>query len=246
MSSTDSRRVSLITGADRGIGLALAHRLADAGHALILHSNETEGLNKAVADAGWSSDQVLTATHDVADAESVAAAVAAGVERFGRIDDLLNVAGVAYYGGILDTDLETWEKTLRVNLTGYFLMSREVLPHMKAAGRGTIVNMSSIWGKRGAPPGAMLAYAVSKFGIEGLTKCLIEEARPWGVKVSSIVLDKVDTGFRDNMRPHIDYSAEQRARMLSADDVVDATVAVLNSSGRAHPSSIELDAWLWA
>jgi NAD(P)-dependent dehydrogenase (short-subunit alcohol dehydrogenase family) len=244
--SHDSRRVSLITGADRGIGLALAHRLADAGHALILHSNEAEGLAKAVAEAGWSTDQVITASHDVADAEAVDAAVAAAVERFGKIDDLCNVAGVSYFGGILNTELEIWDKTLRTNLTGYFLMSRAVLPHMKAAGRGTIVNMSSIWGKRGAPAGAMLAYSVSKFGVEGLTKCLIEEARPWGIKVSSIVLDKVDTGFRDNMKPFIDYSPEQRERMLAAEDVVDATVAVLNSSGRAHPSSIELDAWLWS
>ncbi|MCX4746056.1 SDR family oxidoreductase [Kitasatospora sp. NBC_01287] len=244
--SAENRRVSLITGADRGIGLALAHRLADAGHALILHSNEGEGLAKAVAEAGWTEDQVITASHDVADVEAVDAAVAAAVARFGKIDDLLNVAGVAYFGGVLTTDLEIWERTLRTNLTGYFLMSRAVLPHMKDAGTGTIVNMSSIWGKRGAPAGAMFAYAVSKFGIEGLTKCLIEEARPWGVKVSSIVLDKVDTGFRDNMLPHIDYTPEQRARMLSADDVVDATMAILNSSGRAHPSTIELDAWLWA
>ncbi|MFJ1751584.1 SDR family oxidoreductase [Kitasatospora sp. NPDC088134] len=244
--SRDSRRVSLITGADRGIGLALAKRLADAGHALVLHSNEAEGLAKAVAEAGWSTDQVLTSSHDVGDRAAVEAAVAAAVERFGKIDDLLNVAGVAYFGGILDTDPDMWEKTLRTNLTGYFLMARSVLPHMKAAGSGTVVNMSSIWGKRGAPPGAMLAYSVSKFGIEGLTKCLIEEARPWGVKVSSIVLDKVDTGFRDNMKPFIDYTPEQRARMLGAEDVVDATLAILNSSGRAHPSTIELDAWLWA
>ncbi|WP_084546821.1 SDR family oxidoreductase [Glycomyces arizonensis] len=243
--STDHRPVSLITGADRGIGLALARRLATAGHALVLHSNDGQGLEKAVADAGWTGAQVLTAAHDVGDAEAVTAAVAAAVDRFGGVDNLLNVAGVAYHGGILDTDVAVWEETLRTNLTGYFLMAQAVLPHMKAAGRGTIVNMSSIWGKRGAPPGAMLAYAVSKFGVEGLTKCLIEEANPWGVKVSSIVLDKVDTAFRDNMRPHIDYSAEQRDRMLSAEDVVDATMAVLNSSGRAHPSSIELDAWLW-
>ncbi|MDN3240563.1 SDR family oxidoreductase [Glycomyces tritici] len=243
---TDHQPVSLITGADRGIGLALARRLAGAGHALVLHSNDGPGLERSVAEAGWSERRVLTAAHDVADADAVEAAVAAAVDRFGRVDNLLNVAGVAYRGGVLDTDLEVWEQTLRTNLTGYFLMSRAVLPHMKDAGTGTIVNMSSTWGKRGAPPGAMLAYSVSKFGVEGLTKGLIEEARAWGVKVSSIVLDKVDTGFRDNMRPHVEYGPEQRARMLSAEDVADAAMAVLSSSNRAHPSTIELDAWLWA
>jgi 3-oxoacyl-[acyl-carrier protein] reductase len=243
--ATQLDRVTLITGADRGIGLALAHRLAARGHKLVLHSNNEEGLRKAVADAGWPAEDVLTSVHDVGDEAAVSASVTAAVERFGKIDDLLNVAGVAYYGGVLNTSLDAWERTLRTNLTGYFLMARAVLPHMKAAGTGVIVNMSSIWGVRGAPAGAMLAYSVSKFGIEGLTKGLIEEAGPWGVKVSSIVLDKVDTDFREHMVPHIDYSPEQRARMIAADDVVDATVMILDSSARVLPSSITLDAWLW-
>lgn len=245
MLATKVDRVTLITGADRGIGLALAHRLAARGHRLVLHSNNEAGLQKAVADAGWPAEDLLIAAHDVGDEAAVSASVTAAVERFGKIDDLLNVAGVAYYGGILDTPVETWERTLRTNLTGYFLMARAVLPHMREAGQGVIVNMSSIWGTRGAPPGAMLAYAVSKFGIEGLTKCLIEEAKPWGVKVSSIVLDKVDTEFREHMAPHIDYTPEQRARMITADDVVDTTVMILDSSPRVLPSTVTLDAWLW-
>lgn len=148
-----------------------------------------------------------------------------------------------HFGGVADCTVEQWERTLQTNLTGYFLMARTVLPGMRAAGTGTIVNMSSIWGRRPAP--ATLAYSVSKYGVEGLTKCLAEEARPWGVKVSSLVLDKVDTDFREGMAAHVDYDAEQRARMLSADDVADATLAILESSGRAHPSSVELDAWRW-
>ncbi|WP_354641710.1 SDR family oxidoreductase [Kitasatospora camelliae] len=237
--------VALITGADGGIGRALARSLHEAGCRLVLHSDNADGLAKLVADQGWLPDRVLTAVHDVADGPAVEAAVAAAVDRFGRIDQLLNVAGVAFHGGVLDTDQDTWEHTLRTNLTGYFLMARAVLPHMRAAGSGHIVNMSSIWGHRCSPAGAMLAYSVSKFGVEGLTDCLREEARAWGVKVTSMVLDKVDTAFRDRMAPHIVYSAEQRARMMSPEDVAGATLDVLRSPARAMPARVDLDAWLW-
>ncbi|MFI9204837.1 SDR family oxidoreductase [Streptomyces sp. NPDC053048] len=236
-------RTALITGADRGIGLALARRLGAAGANLVLHSNNGEGLAAAVREEGWSDEQVLTGVLDVADAEAVERAVAAATDRFGRVDYLLNVAGIVHFGGIAACTVEQWQQTLQTNLTGYFLMARAVLPGMREAGSGTIVNMSSIWGRRPAP--GTLAYSVSKFGVEGLIKCLAEEARPWGVKVSSLVLDKVDTGFRDGMAEHISYDAEQRERMIGADDVADATMTILDSSDRAHPSSIELDAWRW-
>ncbi|MEU0437286.1 SDR family oxidoreductase [Streptomyces sp. NPDC006290] len=236
-------KVALITGADRGIGRALASRLGAEGCRLVLYSHNGEGLKKAVADQGWEDEQVLTAVHDVADAVAVEAAVAEAVTRFGKIDYLLNVAGVAHPGGALTTSQEVWDRTLATNLTGYFVMARAVLPHMKEAGDGFIVNMSSIWGKRTAPPGAMLAYSVSKWGVEGLTKALAEEAKPWGVRVSGIVLDKVDTAFRENMPG--DLTQEQRDLMLTADDVADATYAILTSSRRAHAATVELDAWQW-
>jgi 3-oxoacyl-[acyl-carrier protein] reductase len=244
--TSDSDRVAIVTGADGGIGRALAARLGADGCRLVLHSNNEEGLTKAVADGGWPAAQVLTAVHDVADVDAVDAAVEAAVERFGRIDYLLNVAGIAHFNGILTCTPEVWDETLRTNLTGYFLMARAVLPHMKRAGGGFVVNMSSIWGRRASAPGAMLAYSVSKWGVEGLTKALAVEAKPWGVRVSGIVLDKVDTAFRTNMIPHVgDYTPEQLGRMLSAEDVADATCAVLASSPRAHVSTVELDAWQW-
>ncbi|GHB06713.1 SDR family NAD(P)-dependent oxidoreductase [Streptomyces termitum] len=237
------RPTALITGADRGIGLALARRLGAEGANLVLHSHDAESLRATVEREKWPEERLHTSVLDVSDAAAVERAVAEAMDRFGAIDHLLNVAGIVHFGGIEKCTVDEWERTLRTNLTGYFLMARTVLPHMRAAGSGVIVNMSSIWGRRPAP--GTLAYSVSKYGVEGLTKCLAEEARPWGVKVSSLVLDKVDTGFRDGMAEYVSYDEEQRDRMLSADDVADATWAVLSSSSRAHPSSIELDAWRW-
>ncbi|MEU9331077.1 SDR family oxidoreductase [Streptomyces canus] len=242
-SGTFTDKVALITGADGGIGRALASRLGAEGCRLVLHSHDEEGLRKTLADEGWTDEQVLTAVHDVADTAAVEAAVAGAVTRFGKIDYLVNVAGVAHPGGVLTTSQEIWDRTLATNLTGYFVMARAVLPYMKEAGDGFVVNMSSIWGRRTAPPGAMLAYSVSKWGVEGLTKALAEEAKPWGVRVSGIVLDKVDTAFRANMPG--DLTPEQLDRMLTAADVADATYAVLTSSRRAHAATIELDAWQW-
>ncbi|MFE9676974.1 SDR family NAD(P)-dependent oxidoreductase [Streptomyces sp. NPDC006259] len=236
-------KVALITGADRGIGRALAGRLGAEGCRLVLHSHDAEGLHKAVAEEGWPHEQVLTAVHDVADSEAVEASVAEAIERFGRLDHLLNVAGVAHPGGVLTTSRQVWDATLSTNLTGYFVAARAVLPHMKRAGDGFIVNMSSIWGRRASAPGGGLAYSVSKWGVEGLTKGLAEEARPWGVRVSGIVLDKVDTLFAENMP--VTLTAEQRARMMSTEDVADATLEILTSSPRAHVSTVELDAWQW-
>lgn len=241
--SSHQDKVALVTGADRGIGKAVSLRLAQAGARLVLHSNDRAGLAAVRSEIEASGGDVMTAVHDVADGPAVNAAVVDAIERHGRIDYLLNVAGVAYFGGLLQCTEEEWDETMRVNVKGYFLMTKAVLPHMKAAGSGVIVNMSSIWGRRGAP--TMLAYSTSKFAIEGFTRGLIEEAAPYGVKVSSLVLDKVDTAFRDRMTKYVDYSPEQRARMLMADDVADSVMWVLDSSPRSLPASIELAAWQW-
>ena len=241
--SISADQVAFITGADRGIGRALAQRLRARGVKLALFSNNGENLRKTAREERWSEPEVLLDVFDVADSHAVRCTVDRSLAHFGRVDHLLNVAGILYFGGVLQCTEVQWDRTLNTNAKGYFLMAREVLPKMQEAGAGSIVNVSSIWGKRGAP--ATLAYGVSKFAVEGLTKSLQEEVRPWGVKVTSIVLDKVDTDFRENLAGHIDYTAEQRARMIQPADVVDAIVWFLESATTMLPTSIELDAWLW-
>jgi len=234
-------KVAIVTGADRGIGRALATQLADAGIKLSLLSIEGAGL----ADAGRAIEAkggtVITTVGDVSDRAVVEGAVARTVEQFGTVDYLLNVAGVAFFGGVAHCTEEEWDTTMNTNVKGYFLMAKSVLPHMQSAGGGVILNMSSIWGERGSS--AMQAYATSKHAVEGFTKSLAIEAAPHGIKVSSLLLDKVDTGFRDRMLPHVNYSEEQKARMLSVADVAGAAWWVLDSSDRCLPSSIELTAW---
>src|SRR5205814_5296579 len=118
---------------------------------------------------------------DIRDGLSVTRAVESVARRFGSIDVLVNAAGVAYFGGVSLCTEEQWDDTLDINLKGYFLACKAVFPFMKQAGSGSIINVSSIWGLRGAA--SMVAYSASKFGIESLTESFAEEARPLGIRV---------------------------------------------------------------
>jgi 3-oxoacyl-[acyl-carrier protein] reductase len=238
-----NEKVAFITGADRGIGEGIAKRLKQEGVKLYLCSDNLVGLEQSIKNYAPNSEDVITAGFDIRDNKKVKEAVAEAINKFGKVDYLLNVAGISYYGGLLQHAEEEWEKTLRTNVDGYYATARAVTPNMINNKSGIIINVSSIWGQRPAP--VMMSYSVSKFAVEGLTKCLAEELKPHGIKVSSIVLDKVDTAFRDNMKPYIDYNEEQRNRMISVADVVDTMMYILNSSARVSPSSITLEACLW-
>jgi 3-oxoacyl-[acyl-carrier protein] reductase len=246
MSATESaqaKKTAIITGAGRGIGRAVALHLSRAGYKVGLLSNDEARLaetKQLVQAQGGEADLMAL---DVRDTAGVQRAVDTFVAKRGSLDVLVNSAGVAYFGGVDACSLEEWETTLAVNLTGYFVTCKAALPHMKKAGSGSIINMSSIWGKKGSP--TMTAYAVSKFGIEGFTESLAEEARPFGIRVSSLVLDKVDTGFRENMTRFVSISPEQAERMLSAENVAEAVTYILGCPARCLPLSISLQAFLW-
>lgn len=235
-------KVALLTGAGGGIGGALADALYAQGAFLILHSDDAAALAARVRDAGWDEARFELSGHDVRDSAAVEGAVGRGITRFGRIDFLINIAGINRFGGILTCTEEEWDAVASTNVKGYFLTARAIVPHMKEAGSGAIINMSSVWGVRGNP--RMMAYSASKHAVEGFTKSLREEVAPWGIKVSSLVVGIVDTAFRDAMRDHVRFSDEQCQRMLTPQDVVDSLLYVLRSSPRALPSSITLEAWL--
>ncbi|MCB1535644.1 MAG: SDR family oxidoreductase, partial [Rhodoblastus sp.] len=162
---SDSKgKVALVTGAARGIGLAAAQRFLDAGWAVGLLDNNVETLAVAVRALGEPA-RVLELPFDVSKPDDAIEAVAAIREKFGRLDALVNNAGVAEFGGVMETSLEIWREIMDVNLTGPFLMTKAAVPVMRETG-GAIVNITSISSLRAST--LRVAYGTSKAGLAHL------------------------------------------------------------------------------
>jgi meso-butanediol dehydrogenase/(S,S)-butanediol dehydrogenase/diacetyl reductase len=193
-------KTALVTGAASGIGRATAERLAAEG-ARVLACDVNEQLLreevKKLADAGL---DVTAQVLDVSDAASCGAAVAAAVEKFGRLDVLANVAGTMFMRNFLELSQAEWLRVIGINLNGVFYMSQAALPHLLET-RGNIVNVASSTGTVGAPYG--VAYSSSKFGVVGFTKALAAEFASKGVRVNAVAPGNVAT----NMTAKVDLPA---------------------------------------
>jgi NAD(P)-dependent dehydrogenase (short-subunit alcohol dehydrogenase family) len=173
-------RVALVTGASSGLGRATAIALCAAGAAVALAARSEEELESAREEASATGSRALAVPLDLAREEDAKRAVNQTVEAFGRIDVLVNAAGTDAPGSVEELDVEGWDRTLSVNLRAPFLLSRAAFPRMREAGGGTIVNVSSVAGKKGWANAS--AYCASKFGLTGLTEALADEGRKHGIR----------------------------------------------------------------
>ncbi len=178
-------KVAVVTGASRGIGAAIAEAFYRNGAKVaLLDINIKECQERALAiDA--SSSNVIACQADVTDETQVQETVDQIRERFGRIDILVNNAGILHHVPIEEKTVADFEKIIKVNLTGAFVMCKAIVPVMKEIGRGKIVNIASLGGRTGRP-GVALDYAASKAGVIGLTQTLAKEAGPDGIYVNAI------------------------------------------------------------
>jgi meso-butanediol dehydrogenase / (S,S)-butanediol dehydrogenase / diacetyl reductase len=183
-------KVALITGAASGIGRATALRLAGEGAALFLCDVQAAALDAAAKEAREGGANVQTALVDVADEAQVRAAIAAAVERLGKLDVVCNVAGILRFDHTHELSLADWSRVLAINLTGTFLVSREAIPHLLAT-RGNIVNIASTAGMTGHPWAA--AYAASKGGVIAFTRALAVEYAQQGVRANAICPGSIET-----------------------------------------------------
>ena len=185
-------KVALVTGAARGIGLATAKRFLADGWRVALLDIERELLGRAVADLA-KPDATLALPCDVSDANAVAAAMDVLTRRFGRLDALVNNAGVAVFAPLLETSDADWSRILSVNLTGPFLCTKAAASLMREHGGGAVVNITSISAVRAST--LRSAYGTSKAGLAHLTKQLAVELASLGIRVNGVAPGPVDTAM---------------------------------------------------
>jgi 3-oxoacyl-[acyl-carrier protein] reductase len=210
-----SEQVVVVTGAGRGIGRAIALNLANAGARLVLVARTTADLARLAEELG--EDRATAVAGDVADEATAAGAIARAREWGGRLDAVVNNAGIGWSGPLHEMPVDTWRRLMEVNLTGVFLFTKAALPVLLAQGRGHIVNIASGAGRLGMAGGA--AYSASKSGLIGFTEAVGLEVRNRGVKVSVVEPGSVQTAFSAGMAV--------RDWALRADDVADVVRALL-------------------
>lgn len=202
-------QAAIVTGASRGIGRAIAIRLADAGADVLVHGTSAARLAPLAAEIEEMGRRAVVQSGDVADPEVADAAVAAALDAFGKVDVLVNNAGINTRSGTLEMALADWQRVLDVNLNGTLHFCRAVLPAMIARGAGRIVNVSSSTAKtphRNAAP----AYGASKAAVNYLTMHLAREMAPHGVRVNAVCPGPVETDMTGEWDP------AYRARVLDA------------------------------
>lgn len=179
-------KVTLITGASSGIGEATALHFASLGSWLSLTGRKADALNKVAADCsskGIPRDKILVVTGDMSKEADVVAVVAKTLEHFGKIDILVNSAGILKNGSTEDTPLFVYDEVMNVNLRSVFHMMQLAIPHLKKT-KGTIVNVSSVTGLRAFPN--VVAYNLSKAGLDQLTRTAALELAADGVRVNAV------------------------------------------------------------
>ncbi|CAN7545731.1 SDR family oxidoreductase [Phenylobacterium sp. LjRoot219] len=179
-------RTAVVTGGAQGLGRAIARRLAEAGAAVVIGDRNVELAHTAAAELGQSGGQVIATGMDVSDPQSVAAAAALAVERFGGLDIWVNNAGVYPNIPLLEMTEQVWDQVMDVNLKGVFLGAQTAARKMIAGGRGgVIVNVVSTAGFRGVAPGVS-AYVASKHGVRGATRQMALELAPHDIRVLGV------------------------------------------------------------
>ena len=192
---TDERfmgRVAIVTGSGRGIGRAIAERFAADGAAVVVADLNAETAADVARSIGASGGMAIAVPTDVADPDAADALAAAAVGRFGRIDVLVNNAGILRQTRAADVSPEEWHLVIDANLTGSFLCARAAYPALKATGRGRIVNVASMAGRATSTLGGV-HYTTAKAGVLGLTRHLAREWASDGITVNAISPGIVDT-----------------------------------------------------
>ena len=228
-------KIAIITGAGRGIGRATARLFAREGARVVLFSRTASHLTEVAAEISGEGGQALAVVGDVAREEDVAALFQQVLQAYGRVDILVNCAGIVAVRPFVEMDVATWDAVIGVNLRGTFLCCLQAFQMMAAQGQGVIINLSSLSGVKGVEkfPG-LSAYNVSKAGVAGLTEILAVEGKPYNIRVSAVSPGAVET---DMLR----QAAPQLKAGMTPDDMAEILLFLAGDSGRMlSGSNIEI------
>lgn len=223
-------RIALVTGGGRGIGMAIARRLAALGAQTVVCGRTQSHLDETAAQISAAGGRTEGIVCDVSDWSSVSTLAARVQQGFGKLDILVNNAGIGGFAGPLhQLPPEKWDAILNTNIRGVYYMIRAFVPMLIAAGGGHIINISSLAGKNALPNGA--AYAASKWGLNGLSYSVAEELRGQKIRVSVICPGSTHT----ELSPHEGKSTE---KMLRPDDIAHAVEMLVTQSPQSFMSEI--------
>ncbi len=233
-------KTALITGGGTGIGEAAALALAAAGAHVAITGRRLEKLEGVVAAIKAAGGHAVAIQSDVSDEADAMGAVEKAVAALGRLDILINSAGVNEAGGIQSLDLAGWRKVIDINLWGTIYTTKAAVPHIKAAGGGDIINISSTAGRRAA--GLFASYATSKHGVNGFSESIRQELGGENIRVSIIEPGATETDIADSvsdpewakmMKAHV-----SKEGAMKASDIADAILFIVGLPRRANVSQI--------
>jgi 3-oxoacyl-[acyl-carrier protein] reductase len=223
--------VAMITGASRGIGFAVAHRLGGLGAKLSLCARDAGRLASAADELRPVAAGVFTAALDVTQGDQIPGFVQNTEKALGPVEILVNNAGIGYFGATHEATEANWDSVLDTNLKSVFLTSRAVAAGMIARKSGHIINIASLAGKNAFAGGGI--YCASKWGLLGLTECMAEDLRGYGVRVSAICPGSVATDFSPHGKKDI-------SKMLQAEDIAHVVEMIVTQGPQSFISEVLL------
>jgi NAD(P)-dependent dehydrogenase (short-subunit alcohol dehydrogenase family) len=226
-----AEKIAIVTGAGKGIGRAIAVELLEAGFFTALCSRSQESAASLEAEISSFAGNFMISSVDISIEEEIERFISSVAEKNGRIDVLINNAGVVYTGPVEKTDTEQWDEMMAVNARGTFLMVKHSLPLIPKGGH--IVNIGSNASKKGFP--GWTAYCASKFAVLGFTNSLREELRDRGIKVSAVLPGPTKTDIWDSLGGKWD-----RTKMMSPEVTAKTVMSVINQPPGANIDEIDI------
>ena len=228
-------KIALVTGASKGIGRETALALAREGAHIAISARSEKLLQEVAGEIRAAGSKALVFPGDMSDEKTIAEFVEATIAEFGRLDILINNAGVGIFGPVAELSTEDWDTMFNLNMRGVFLMTRTCLPHLRAAGESVVVNVASLAGKNAFVGGG--GYAATKHALLGFSRCLMLEERQHGLRVLAICPGSVNTPFNIDRSPADD---PRRRRIIQPEDVAATILHMIRMPQHTMISEIDM------